>query len=168
MDTNKEKNLFYLEELSSYQVADNDKDVRGWKVKDKDGRTVGKVANLLVNKSAERVVYLDLEVDNSVIEANHKPYSARAQNGVHEFLNEDGENHLILPVGLAHLNLESELIFTKAIDHQTFAETKRIKKGAPIHRDYEDVIMDSYVRNEHVQEYPKDNQFYERDEFRSN
>ena len=50
MSTTKERNLYYLEELSDYKVADSDKDVRGWEVKDIDGRTVGKVDNLLVNK----------------------------------------------------------------------------------------------------------------------
>ncbi len=161
MDTDKEKNIFYLEELSDYEVADSDKDVRGWEVKDKDGRVVGEVDNMLVNKNTERVVYLDIEVDPSIIEANHKPYNIREKGGVHGFLNEDGENHLILPIGLAHLNLDSKIVSTDNINHDTFAETKRIKKGAPIDRDYEVIILDSYVRSDEAKNYPKDDQFYD-------
>ncbi len=165
MGTDKEKNIHYLEELSDYKVADSDKDVRGWEVKDKDGRTVGEVDNLLVNRNSERVVYLDIEVDESIIEANHKPYNIRAKDGVHGFLNEDGENHLILPIGLAHLNLESEIVFTESIDHRTFAETKRIKKGTPINREYEVIVLDSYVRCNEPEAYPKEDLFYDREEF---
>lgn len=93
---NENKNLYYLHELSDYKVADNYSDVRDWEVVDSDGRYIGKVDALLVNKEAERVVYLDVEVDRSVIEAGHETYSQPSNEGVHEFLNSDGENHLIL------------------------------------------------------------------------
>jgi len=166
MSNNDERSVYYLEELSKYKVADSDKDVRGWDVKDNDGRVIGKVDNLLVNKNTERVVYLDVEVDSSIIDANYKPYSNKANDGVHDFINDDGENHLIIPIGLSHLNLESEIVFTKSVDHKTFAETKRIKKGTDIYRDYEILILDSYNRNDDVATYPSDDSFYERSEFK--
>lgn len=165
MSTEKERNLFYLEELSDYKVADNDKDVRGWDVKDKDGTVVGKVDNLLVNKNTKRVVYLDVEVDASIIKANHKPYSNKSKDGSHEFLNKDGEDHLIVPIGLADLNMDSETVLTKSIDRNTFSETKRMKKGSPLHREYEEKVLDSYNRDDRQSEYPKDDLFYDREEF---
>lgn len=167
MSTDKESNLCYLEELSNYEVADSDKDVRGWEVKDADGRVIGKVDNLLVNKNTERVVYLDVEADTSIIEANHKPYSTKAKDGVHEFINEDGENHLIVPIGLAQLNLDNEIVFTESVNHRTFSETKRIKKGTPIDRDYELSILDNYNRNNESKTYSEDDSFYDRPEFRA-
>jgi len=165
MDNNKkDKNLFYLNELSDYKVASDDPDVRDWKVNDKDQRCIGKVDNLLVNKNTERVVYLDIEVDSSIIEANHKPYSSSAKNdGVHEFLNKDGENHLIIPIGLVTLDEDSKTVHTEKLDHQTFAETKRIKKGSEINREYELWVLQSYNRTESA--FPKDNTLYERGEF---
>jgi hypothetical protein len=78
-DTN--KNLFNLDELSGYKVAENYHDVRGWDVKDANNRTIGKVDHLLVNKIAERVVYLDVEVDESLIEDEHNTYQNRASEG---------------------------------------------------------------------------------------
>lgn len=167
-DKDKEKNLYYLEELSDYTVADSDKDVRGWEVQDADGRVIGKVDNLLVNKHTERVVYLDVEVDNSIIEANHQPYSAKAKDGVHEFINEDGENHLIVPIGLANLNLDSEIVLTDSVNHRTFSETKRIKKGANVDRGYELLVLDNYNRNNDGSTYPTDESFYNRPEFCAN
>ncbi len=161
----KEKNLYYLEELSDYKVADSDKDVRGWKVQDNNGKVVGTVDNLLVNKNTERVVYLDVEVDSSIIDANYKPYSHKASDGVHDFVNEDGENHLIIPIGMAKLHLDKEVVSTTQIDHDTFAKTKRVKKGMPIYRAYEVVVVDTYTKPEKTSTYPEDDSFYDRNEF---
>ena len=146
-DKNKRKHLFYLDELSDYKVDSDDPDVRGWKVQDTDGRVVGKVDNLLVNKEKKRVVYLDVEVDKSIIEANHKPYGQPASGNVHEFINEDGENHLIIPVGLAQLNTDDKFVYTDKINHRTFAETKRRRRDTDVDRDYEVVVLESYNRD---------------------
>lgn len=163
---NNEKHLYYLNELSDYKVKSNDPDVRGWKIQDKDSRTIGKVDNLLVNKQTEKVVYLDIEVDKSIIEANHKPYSHSAKEGVHEFINKEGENHLIVPIGMVNLDHDNKLIHTNDIDHKTFAETKRMKKGGTIDREYEIVVLDSYNRDER-NTYAEDENLYERKEYDS-
>ncbi|GHA42026.1 hypothetical protein GCM10007103_24180 [Salinimicrobium marinum] len=149
----KKKNLYYLNELSDWKVDSDDPDVRGWKVKDKDNRVVGKVDNLLVSKSKEKVVYLDVEVDTSIIEANHKPYGKSASADVHEFVNKDGENHLIIPIGHARLNEDEKYVYTDKIDHQTFAETKRKERGIDVDRDYEVVVLESYNRNDGNRNY---------------
>ncbi len=143
----KKKHLYYLNELSDFKVDSDDPDVRGWKVKDVDNRVVGKVDNLLVSKEKKRVVYLDVEVDKSIIDANHDPYGNPASADVHEFINKDGENHLILPIGLARLNRDEKYVYTDRIDHRTFAETKRKAKGADVDRDYEVVVLESYNRD---------------------
>ncbi len=63
--TEKNKDLYNLHDLSGYKVAEDYADVRDWEVIDVDKRTIGKVDGLLVSKQAERVVYLDVEVDKS-------------------------------------------------------------------------------------------------------
>jgi ribosomal 30S subunit maturation factor RimM len=73
------KNLYYLHELSEYKVADDYADVRDWEVIDADKRTIGKVDGLLVSKEADRVVYLDVEVDTSLIEDGHETYVVPAK-----------------------------------------------------------------------------------------
>jgi len=143
----KEKHLYYLNELSDYKIDSDDPDVRGWKVKDVDNRVIGKVDNLLVSKARKRVVYLDVEVDQSIIDANHDPYGKSVSSDVHEFINRDGENHLILPIGLARLNRDEKYVYTDRINHRTFAETKRMEKGTDIDRDYEVVVLESYNRD---------------------
>lgn len=145
MDIN--KNLYYLENLSGYSVENDDKDVRGWEVMDKDRRVVGKVDNLIVNKNTERVVYLEVDVDESIIDSDYEPYRMKASKGIHTTMNEDGENHLIIPIGMVDLDLDKENVYTDKIDHRTFAETKRYKGGYEnINREYEIYVLESYER----------------------
>ena len=142
------KHLYNLDELSDYKISDGYPDVRGWDVKDIDNRMIGKVDNLLVNKDAERVVYLDVEVDGSIIDAKHDPYGRPAHVEVREFVNKDGDNHIIIPIGLVDLNTDSNYVYSDILDHQTFAETKRYRKGDNVHRDYEVQVLDSYGRRD--------------------
>ncbi|MGY8914850.1 MAG: hypothetical protein ACKVJF_07170 [Flavobacteriales bacterium] len=141
-----EKQIYYLSELKDYKVDGSYTDVSGWLVKDSALRNIGTVKNLLVNKQTERVVYLDVEVDSSIIDAKHDPYGEPGTNAIREFINEAGENHIILPIGLVDINVDDKYVFTESIDHTTFAETKRIKQNTPIERDYETAVLDSYAR----------------------
>ena len=159
MSTKNEKHLYYLSELSGYKITTGDHDIRGWIVKDLDNRIIGKVDNLLINKDLEKVVYIDVEIDKTIIDANHDPYSEPANPNVREFINKDGENHLIIPIGLVSLNPESEYVYTETIDYQTFAETKRYQTGNTIDRDYERAVLTSYNRKNRrnpVEENPRD------------
>jgi len=164
--TDNNKNLYYLHELSDYKVATNYADVRNWDVVDKDKKTIGKVDGLLVNKQAERVVYLDVEVDTTLIESGHQTYATPASKGVHEFLNEDGENHLIIPIGMVFLDEENKKVHTNQVDYTTFAKTKRFKKGTNIEKSYELMVLPMYLPNSKFEdESSLENQFYNRDEF---
>lgn len=167
MATENKKHLYYLHELSNYKVADGYPDIRGWDVKDFDNRVIGKVDNLLVNKDSQRVVYLDIEVDKSIIDAKHDPYGRPSHSDLKEFVNKDGENHVILPIGMVDLNSDSKYVYTDIINHQTFAETKRIRKGDTIGRNYERMVMSSYDRRTNNAPY-KDTVFVEEESSFSN
>lgn len=161
------KNLFNLDELSDYQVAENYKDVRGWEVKDANNRIIGKVDHLLVNKTAERVVYLDVEVDETLIEEGFKTYQNSVSEGVHEFLNKEGENHLIIPIGMVILDEKNKLVNTDQIDSSTFAKTKRFKKGDAIDFENELILLRHYKGDHSIQGSGTVAGFYEREDFRN-
>lgn len=167
---NEEKHLYKLEELSDYKVASDDPDVRNWDVRDADNRVVGKVANLLVNKEAERVVYLDVEVDKSIIDAKHDPYGRPENMDVREFINKDGENHVIIPVGMISLDNDNKTVRANGINHRTFAETKRYNTANPIDREYEVSVLSSYNRKGEMPNWnPEDeDRFYDRESFNRN
>ncbi len=161
------KNLFNLDELSDYQVAENYSDVRGWEVKDANDRVIGKVDPLLVNKTAERVVYLDVEVDESIIEEGYKTYQDRVSDGVHEFLNKEGENHLIIPIGLANFDKENKLVKTDQIDSSTFANAKRFRNGDDIDFAYELSLNRHFLGDNTIHSSDTLDGFYDREEFKS-
>lgn len=164
-----EKNLYYLNELSDYKVASDYPDVRGWEVKDTDSRTVGKVDNLLVNKRAKRVVYLDVEVDKSLLDDDYKPGGTPASEGVHEFINKEGENHLIVPIGLVRLDEDNNLVYSNEITRDIFRSAKRYSKGSTIDPEYEIIIFNHYLpKNELGNNANVDDEFYNRREFKRN
>lgn len=146
MSTKKEKHLYYFHEMGDYKISSKDPDIREWPVKDLDHRTIGKVESLLVNKELGKVVYIDVEVDQSIIDANHDPYSSPANLDIHEFINKEGENHIIIPIGMVDLNTDEKFVYTQTINYQTFAETKRYQHGSHINRDYERNVLSSYNR----------------------
>jgi len=162
---NDEKHLYNLDELSDYKVASDDPDVRSWDVRDADNRVIGKVDSLLVNKTARRVVYLDVEVDKTIIDAKHDPYGKPQNVEIREFINKDGDSHVIIPIGMVNLDTENKMVLAHGIDHRTFAETKRYHKGDTIDRQYERAVLDSYNRKNPPAESHEDDRFYERDEF---
>lgn len=159
------KNLYYLDELSDYKVATDYYDVRGWDVIDAENRTVGKVANLLVNKQAERVVYLDVEVDKSLIEVGYETFQVPSNEGVHGFRNKDGDEHLIVPIGMVSLDTEQEKVLTNEIDYNTFAKAKRFKSGAAIEPDDELFLYRHYLGDDKIDQSIMDKDFYKRKEF---
>ena len=164
------KHLYYLDELSDYKVDSHYADVRGWPVKDNDNRVIGKVDNLLVNKNLMKVVYLDVEVDNTIIDANYDPYSKSPNSDVREFVNKEGENHIIVPIGMVHIHEDKKYVHTQSIDHQTFAETKRFRTGDNVDRDYEVAVMDSYNRDRdrhEIQENSEDSHNHKESPYRA-
>jgi hypothetical protein len=48
---------------SDYRIADGEPDIRGWKVRSRDGRIIGKVRDLLINKSHRLAEYIEVELE---------------------------------------------------------------------------------------------------------
>lgn len=143
---NTSKHLYHISDLKDYKVSDGYKDVRNWPVRDRDNRIIGKVDNLLVNLDAQKVMYLDVNVDNSIIEKNYDPYRSTTTNEIREFINKEGDTHVIIPIGLVDINSEDKFVYTETLDHNAFAETKRHNPDRNISRDYEVAVLDSYGR----------------------
>ncbi len=141
---NENKDLYYLHDLSDYKVASDYPDVRGWKLQDASHREIGEVDGLLVSKAAQRVVYLDIEVNEDLIKEGHEAYSKRALDGVHEFLNKEGDDHLIVPIGLVEIDEDAKIVFSHHVDYNRFSTTSRYSKENNITRDYELGVYKNY------------------------
>lgn len=159
------KKLYYLEELSDYEVASDYSDVRGWDVTDVADRKIGKVTNLLVNKEEERVVYLDVEVDKTLIDEGYETYQAPASTGVHGFVNKEGDDHIIVPIGMVELDEAQKKVVSEKIDYETFTRARRFSRGAEIKREYELALLQQYSGEETETVSPETKDFYKRKEF---
>jgi uncharacterized protein (TIGR02271 family) len=54
-----------MSELGDYRVSDEDPDPRGWSIVGRDGATIGRVEDLIVDTSAMKVRYLDVAVTDA-------------------------------------------------------------------------------------------------------
>ncbi len=89
-----------LRDLTDFEVADGNPDVRGWTVRGSDGQALGTVFELIVEPEAMKVRYLDVELD------------ARFHINEHE-------NHILLPIGVASLDAEDDNVFVPALNAES-------------------------------------------------
>lgn len=170
MNMEKDRNLYRLDELPDYKIASDYSDVRGWKIVDADNRTIGKIDNLWVNKDMQRVVYLDVNVDKSLIEdSRNEIHDAIANDNGKEFVYKDGDSHIIIPIGSVNINKDTKIVMANNIDYNTFRRTSRYNQHHNFDRNYERSVFRSYYPDD-VSRFDSDSDddaFYRRREFES-
>lgn len=57
-----------LSRMREYDVAPNEPDPRGWTAVNRDGRTVGKVTDLIVDTDRMAAIYLEVELDRKLFD----------------------------------------------------------------------------------------------------
>lgn len=75
-----------LNQLAGYRVADGEPDIRGWDVVTGDGRRLGKVDDLLVDTQANKVRYVDVDMDGDNRHVTVPIGYARLEQGRHQVL----------------------------------------------------------------------------------
>lgn len=143
-----EPHLFRLQELSDYEVSDNDPDVRGWNVYSAEGVKFGEVEELIVDPDAMKVRYLDIEVDEGI-------------EGVTE------EHHLLVPIGVASLDEKDDKVFIRTIQTVSLLKTPPYKGGL-ITREYEDELRQLYFAEKYKPTAERDyysSEYYNEDYF---
>lgn len=123
--TDEYKDLYYLKDLDEYKVAEDYPDVRGWHVIDAQGQRIGDVTNLLVSKREERVVYLDVEIDKAVLQFDRESLENPTSEGVRGFVDDDGDDHLVVPIEMATLDEGKHQVFTTRLDYRPFTKHPR-------------------------------------------
>ena len=117
-----------LNDLDEFKVADGYPDIRGWDVRTSDGTAVGKVGDLIVDTTALRVRYLDVEVDRSAAP------DATAAGG-----------HTLLPIGNVQLDEKDDHVL---VDGYTLEQIGALPRyaGQTITRDYERTLRTAHGR----------------------
>lgn len=90
--------LVAMHDLHGYKVASGDPDVRKWDVLGRDGRKLGKVHDLIVDKEARRVRYLDVDLDRELLTGG------------------DRHRHVLMPVGAARLDRDHDHVLIDQLD----------------------------------------------------
>lgn len=113
-----------LEDLTKYKVAEGYDNVVGWKVMAGNNFQIGRVRALIASKELERVLYLDIEVSEMIS-------------------SKDEHLYILIPIGLAKLDHDAEIVSVDAIDAEAFVSYPRYE-GLDVHMDYEHLIHQYY------------------------
>ena len=108
-----------LSALDDFRVAEGAPDPRGWKVIAADGVEIGRVRDLIVDREALRVRYLDVEID-------------AAAPGT-------GERHVLLPIGHARLHESEDRVIVEGLPAAGISALPRYG-GADFDREYESAV----------------------------
>ncbi|MDO7875010.1 PRC-barrel domain-containing protein [Hymenobacter sp. ASUV-10] len=129
-----------LRDLTDFEVADDNPDVRGWTVRGADGKALGTVYELIVDSHALKVRYLDVELDAGFNVNEH-------------------ERHILLPIGVAALDVEGDNVFVTALNSESILHYPPYVE-LQITRDYEEAMLRALG-----QAPANEGGFYERDTY---
>lgn len=110
-------NLERLDDMHGYKVADGDCDIRGWSVRTADGRKVGEVDSLIVDKDAMQVRYIDVDLDRKALD-----------------LRED--RHVLVPLSGARLDDDHDDVRLTGIDAAQLVAMPPYRHGSLISHDH--------------------------------
>ncbi|GAB3858654.1 hypothetical protein GCM10028822_33940 [Hymenobacter terrigena] len=130
-----------LRDLTDFEVADDNPDVRGWTVRGSDGQALGTVFELIVEPEAMKVRYLDVELDP-------------------RFNINEHESHILLPIGAAALDEDGDNVFVSALNAESVLNYPHYV-DIQITREYEEAMLRA-LGKEPATANPR---FYEQDSF---
>jgi hypothetical protein len=102
--------LAHLSELSGYMVEDPAPDLRGWTVKLRDDRTVGKVDDLVVDTDHLVVKYLEVKVGR-------------------DFRQGDDDEWVLIPIRAGHLHDAEDVVVVDRLPAGGIAKARRSRRG---------------------------------------
>lgn len=132
-----------LDELDDFEVAEGDPDVRGWEVVGSDGKMIGEVDQMLIDTGAMKVRYLDVDLDDDLIETGE-------------------DRHVLIPIGYARLDEAADRVYVDALAGADMMTLPAYKHGA-LTREYETTVRQSFDRD-YVAE-PVETEFYEHEAY---
>jgi uncharacterized protein (TIGR02271 family) len=103
-----------------YKVAEDDPDVRGWDVVGANGEKLGEVEEMIVDTQAMKVRYLDVEVDDNLLDTD--------------------DHHILIPIGSASIDRENKNVRVTHLNSRSVANYPAYS-GEAISREYEHKVM---------------------------
>jgi uncharacterized protein (TIGR02271 family) len=134
---------------SDYKVSDEDPDVRGWDLVSSTGEKLGEVEELIVDTQAMKVRYLDVEIDDDILDTN-----------------DDDDRHVLIPIGAVHLDYDNKNVLAPNLSNQSISALP-FYHGEEISRDFEHRIISAFSPT-YQPGTVSDERFYEGEHFRTN
>lgn len=131
------RSLSKLENLDDWKVHHDDTDIRGWNVYANDGTKVGEVENLLVDRSAKKVRYVEVELDNDLPNLSQL-------NGKIETRYDDDDRYIVVPVGLINIDEDDDVVRVNALDAGLLYNTPRYDRNVGVKPQHE-IILYKYL-----------------------
>ena len=138
--------MLFRSDLKDYRIAKDEPDIRGWEVYDANHQPVGTVSDLVVDKTKEKVRYIDVDIDESILPSDHDPFSAEHEDGIHEYQDSKGSIHMIIPIGVARIETDKNMVVADGIDQNSLRNipTYRYRENVPVHSKYEQNVRDNF------------------------
>lgn len=119
------KNLKFVDNLANYKVHENDVDIRDFTVKLSTGEVIGEVEGLLADVSAELVRYVEIEVEDDIVNR----YTA-------DLYDADDKN-LLMPIGLISIDADSKTVTLNGIGVEHMINYPRFNRKSGYTTNYE-------------------------------
>lgn len=115
-----------LKELgnSKYEVASNESDIRGWTVKNGQGRILGKVSDLLFDIESNRVLYIVLDLEGNELHLR--------------------DRKVLVPMDIAEVHEASQNVVFSEVTANELTELPTYEKGK-VNTRVEDVVQHAFV-----------------------
>lgn len=113
MDTNKNSDdRSLLQELggSDFQIAEGEPNIKGWTVKDPQGRTIGEVEELLFDPQTRKVRYIVLDLEGNFMDLESR--------------------HVLIPIGIAELQERDDDVTLPNITAEQLRSLPIYEKGS--------------------------------------
>jgi stress response protein YsnF len=120
------ENNNHLQELggSDFEIAEGQPDIRGWTVKDQQGRTVGEVDELIFDPQSLKVRYMVLDLEGNVLDLETRD--------------------VLIPIGLAQLDQNDDDVYLPNITADQLQSLPKYEKGI-FDRDHEHSIRNIFA-----------------------
>ena len=140
--------LFYLHDLTDFKVHHDDPDVRGWDVKLTTGEKIGEVENLVVDKEARKVRYIEVTADASFFSEYDRDDYYLDQDGDRVY-GADHDSHFLVPIGMVTLDRSDDDVHIDGVTGEVIGAVPRYRRGSSLRPSYEVSTLGYYNRSGH-------------------
>lgn len=155
VNNTRNENLKFVDNLDDYKVHHDDVDIRGYKIKDTTGNTIGEVEGLLADVPSKLVRYVEVEIDDDVI-SRHT--SGRYQSD---------DKHALIPVGIVNINKSDNSVTLSGIGIDHFIDYPRYNRERTGYTTRYEIDTNDYLAGFHEYGNTYNRDLYSTDEYRN-